>query len=73
MYCLIKGLIQPKNLNLKNRQRNQLLVLIVMVFVACKFTEYKENIIDWDEREKELIELCDRHDLKMEVTIVLSR
>ena len=31
------------------------------VCYACKFAEYKENIIDWDEREKELIELCDRH------------
>jgi len=28
---------------------------------ACRFTEKKENEIDWDEREKELIELCDRH------------
>jgi N-acetyl sugar amidotransferase len=28
---------------------------------ACKFSELKKNTIDWDAREFELIELCDRH------------
>ena len=28
---------------------------------ACKFTEIKKNEIDWIEREKELVELCNRH------------
>eukprot|EP01155_Anaeramoeba_flamelloides_P030824 Anaeramoba_flamelloidesa87600_49.p1 GENE.a87600_49~~a87600_49.p1 ORF type:complete len:406 (-),score=37.64 a87600_49:130-1347(-) len=28
---------------------------------ACKFTEKKNNIIDWEERELELIELCNTH------------
>lgn len=28
---------------------------------ACRFAEIKENEINWDDREKELIELCDRH------------
>lgn len=28
---------------------------------ACGFAEMKENKIDWKQREKELIELCDRH------------
>lgn len=28
---------------------------------ACNFAEYKRNQIDWDARERELIELCDRH------------
>ena len=27
---------------------------------ACNFAEYKRNKIDWNQREKELIELCDR-------------
>jgi len=27
---------------------------------ACLYSEYKENSIDWKEREKELIELCNR-------------
>lgn len=28
---------------------------------ACNFAEYKKSKIDWDEREKELQDLCDRH------------
>jgi N-acetyl sugar amidotransferase len=28
---------------------------------ACNFAEYKRSQIDWDARERELIELCDRH------------
>lgn len=28
---------------------------------ACKFAEYKNSQIDWQKREKELIELCDKH------------
>lgn len=28
---------------------------------ACRFTEIKETKIDWDLREKELAELCDKH------------
>lgn len=28
---------------------------------ACRFTERKRNTISWDDREKQLIELCDRH------------
>ncbi|MBU0758539.1 MAG: N-acetyl sugar amidotransferase [Nanoarchaeota archaeon] len=28
---------------------------------ACRYTEWKKNRIDWGKREKELIELCDRH------------
>jgi N-acetyl sugar amidotransferase len=28
---------------------------------ACTFTEYKRHKIDWDAREKELVELCDKH------------
>lgn len=28
---------------------------------ACKFAEIKNKIIDWDIREKELIDLCDKH------------
>jgi N-acetyl sugar amidotransferase len=28
---------------------------------ACNFTENKRNTIDWSEREKQLLELCDRH------------
>ncbi|WP_064429679.1 N-acetyl sugar amidotransferase [Vibrio bivalvicida] len=28
---------------------------------ACNFAEYKRNEIDWDKREQELKELCDRH------------
>lgn len=28
---------------------------------ACNFSDYKKNKIDWEEREKELKELCDRH------------
>lgn len=27
---------------------------------ACNFAEYKKQHIDWDEREKELVELCNR-------------
>ncbi len=27
---------------------------------ACRYAEMKDNVIDWEEREKELIELCDR-------------
>lgn len=27
---------------------------------ACNYTEYKKAHIDWDEREKELVELCNR-------------
>ena len=28
---------------------------------ACRFAEYKRKHVDWDARERELIELCDRH------------
>lgn len=28
---------------------------------ACNFAEFKRNKIDWQQREKELIELCDKH------------
>ncbi len=28
---------------------------------ACNFAEYKGSHIDWNQREKELIELCDKH------------
>lgn len=28
---------------------------------ACRFAEYKNTIVDWGEREKELIELCNRY------------
>lgn len=28
---------------------------------ACNFTEYKKNNIDWEEREKELEDLCNRY------------
>jgi len=28
---------------------------------ACRFAEYKETKIDWEEREKKLITLCDKH------------
>ncbi len=28
---------------------------------ACRFAEYKNTKIDWDERERELKDLCDRH------------
>ena len=28
---------------------------------ACKYSELKKNIIDWNARESQLIELCDRH------------
>jgi N-acetyl sugar amidotransferase len=28
---------------------------------ACNFAEYKRSKIDWAERERELIDLCDRH------------
>jgi N-acetyl sugar amidotransferase len=28
---------------------------------ACNFAEFKRAEIDWDERERELVELCDRH------------
>lgn len=28
---------------------------------ACNFAEYKKNKIDWAEREKELVELCNKH------------
>ena len=32
------------------------------VCYACRFNEFKENgTIDWDEREKELVELCNRY------------
>ena len=28
---------------------------------ACNFSEYKQNHFDWDLREKELVELCDKY------------
>ena len=28
---------------------------------ACNFAEFKRNKIDWEKREKELLELCDKH------------
>lgn len=28
---------------------------------ACNYAEYKRNEIDWSEREKELVDLCDRY------------
>ncbi len=28
---------------------------------ACRFADYKREVIDWAEREKELKDLCDRH------------
>jgi len=28
---------------------------------ACNFAEYKRNKVDWNERERELIDLCDRY------------
>ena len=28
---------------------------------ACNFAEYKRSKIDWDQREKELVDLCDRY------------
>ena len=28
---------------------------------ACQYAEIKKNLIDWEEREKELIQLCDRY------------
>mgnify|MGYP001155609559 FL=1 len=28
---------------------------------ACNFAEFKRNKIDWEKREKELIDLCDKH------------
>ena len=28
---------------------------------ACRFSEYKNNVIDWSKREKELVKLCDSH------------
>lgn len=28
---------------------------------ACNFAEFKRNEIDWEKREEELIELCDKH------------
>ena len=31
------------------------------ICAACKFAEIKEDKIDWDKREEELIKLCDRH------------
>lgn len=32
-----------------------------LVCNACKFAEQKENYIDWDSREKELIKLCNKY------------
>ena len=31
------------------------------VCTACRYAELKDNVIDWDQREKELMALCDRH------------
>jgi len=28
---------------------------------ACLFAEYKKKMVDWDKREKELADLCDKH------------
>ena len=28
---------------------------------ACNFAEYKRSHVDWQQRERELLELCDRH------------
>jgi len=28
---------------------------------ACRFAEFKRSQIDWDQRERELVELCDKH------------
>jgi N-acetyl sugar amidotransferase len=28
---------------------------------ACRFADYKRKHVDWDQRERELIELCDKH------------
>jgi N-acetyl sugar amidotransferase len=28
---------------------------------ACRFAEYKNNVIDWEDRERQLLELLDRH------------
>jgi len=31
---------------------------------ACQFSEYKNNVINWSEREKELVELCKKYKRK---------
>jgi hypothetical protein len=28
---------------------------------ACNYAEFKRKHVDWDARERELVELCDRH------------
>jgi hypothetical protein len=30
---------------------------------ACRYSEYKDNVINWEEREKELVEMLKKHNV----------
>jgi len=43
-----------------SNQRPRLMFNEDLVCAACLFAEYKRSMIDWDDREKQLSDLCDR-------------
>jgi len=49
-----------------SNQRPRLMFNEEGICAACLFSEYKQEIIDWDEREKKLEELCDKFRSKNE-------
>lgn len=59
MYHLPKEVKYCKKCGMSN-QRPRITFDEDGVCSACNFAEYKKEKIDWDEREKELVALCDR-------------
>lgn len=60
MYNLPKEVIYCKRCVISN-QRPRIVFDNEGVCSACRFAEYKQNQIDWKLREKELMDLCNKH------------
>lgn len=60
LYNLPKNVFYCKNCTISN-QRPRISFDEEGICSACRFAEYKQTHINWDDREKELRELCDRH------------
>lgn len=59
-YNLPKEIIYCKTCSISN-QRPRITLDEHGVCSACNYAVYKKNKVDWKQREKELIELCDKH------------
>jgi N-acetyl sugar amidotransferase len=60
LYNLPKYVSYCKNCTISN-QRPRILFDEEGVCSACRFAEYKQTSINWNDREKELKDLCDQH------------